>query len=272
VNTQKSWLLFLLGILVTLNLYFHFTFEGTEEDRGRWIDQGIARVLLPVQWTFEWAFAASSTTIDRWGDLWKASEENEKLKSELNEAHLSLQKLGEVEAENERLRSHLQWASRQKMETRTAQVIRRDINLFYQSLEVSLGEGEGIEKGMPVLAQEGVVGRVLRVGPTSATVLLISDINFRVDGVIQRSRAQVIVGGDQNGDLRLEMLPRRADVRPGDTIVTGGVGRVFPAGYKIGTIISNESDPHSVLEGARIDPAVNLAQLEEVFIVTHGTR
>lgn len=272
VNTQKSWLGFLLGFLVLLNIYFHYTFDGTLEERGRWIDRSLGRILLPIQAAFHWGAESVSSSTARFSDLWQADLENQKLRAELQQAQLTLQKLSELDLENERLRKLLELKSKAPFRLQTAQIVGRDVNPFFHTVEINAGEAEGIERGMAVVCDQGVVGRILRVGRSSSTVLLVTDLNSRVDGVIQRSRVQVIVGGAASGDLRLHLLPRRSDIRPGDTIVTAGVGGIFPSGYRLGTILGASDDPNLVLGDAEVEPAVNFASLEEVFVVVYGAR
>lgn len=268
VNRQKTWLLLLLVVLVSSNLYFHFSFEGSVEERGRWIDRSIARVLTPIQTLFNFMGEWSTMSASKISRMMEAEQENVRLKEELTTLQLNLQNYKELESENSRLRNLLSLKAASKAELRAAKVVGRDVNIFFRTLEIDLGEEDGIERGMAVVCAQGAVGRILRVSASTSTVLLISDLNSRIDGVVQRSRSQVIVGGSPQGDLKLQLLARRSDVQSGDSIVTAGTGGLFPPGYAIGVIVGVAEDPNFVLDDASLEPTVDFGTLEEVFIVT----
>lgn len=238
------------------------------DERGQWIDRSISHLLSPIQslvrFTTEW----SSTSVGRVSELWNAQDENLLLKQKITEQSLLLQKFGELERENERLKGLLNFKLSKPLEMRAARVIARDVSLFFRTIDIDLGSQDGIERGMAVVSSEGAVGRILRTSSSVSTVLLVTDVNSRLDGVIQRSRSQVIVGGTTSGDLNLLMLARRSDVKTGDLVVTAGTGGLFPPGFKIGTMTQIEENPHFVLEEASLEPAVQFNSLEEVFVVT----
>lgn len=267
VNKQKSWLFFILTILTSLSLYFHFSFQGTLDERGVWIDRSISQVLSPFQSIFRGATEWTSTSTSRISELWTAQEENLSLKARMTEQSLLLQKLGEIERENLRLKSLLKFKDERPIKMRAARVIARDVSLFFRTIDIDLNAADGVQRGMAVVSAEGAVGRILRTSSSGSTVLLVNDVNSRLDGVIQRSRSQVIVGGSVAGDLNLQLLPRRSDVQVGDVVVTAGTGGLFPQGFKIGTMTKVEENVHSVLEEASLEPAVQFGSLEEVFVV-----
>ncbi len=267
MNRHKSWLLFLLVVVSALNLYFHFSFEGSLEERGRWIDRSIGTVIRPIQTLVLWTEKLSTEGTAKLGDLVRAREENIKLKAERTMFLLQLQRLQELEVENDRLKNQMGFQKQKTLELKAARVISRDLSLFFRSLEIDLGSNQGIEKGMAIVSSLGVVGRVFKVQEDRSTVLLLSDLNSRIDGTVQRSRTAVIVGGTIQGALRLEMLPRRADLQVGDVLVSGGSGQIYPAGFKIGVVTGISQDPNSVLGQADLEPSVNFAKLEEVFVV-----
>jgi len=136
-----------------------------------------------------------------------------------------------------------------------------------RSARLDRGLDDGVEKGMAVVSPQGVVGQVDQVFEKEAVIQFLTDINSRLDGVVERSRTQVIVGGSLEGDLKLYFLARRSDVRQGDVVYSSGTGSIFPAGFKIGTIIGHSQDPNAILEDAELEPAVNFGSLEEVFVV-----
>lgn len=271
VNRQKSWLLFLLAVLVSTNIYFHSSFNGTLEERARWLDGFFSKIIVPFQRMFLWAENSVEHGSVRLGQLLDAENENRGLREQIQNQDLMLQALEEVKAENLRLKTMLEFKTAAPNIFLAARVIGRDISLLYRTFEIDRGTEDGVLKSMAVVSPEGVVGRILRAEPHSSTVLLVNDVNSALDGVVQRSRTRVIVGGAIDGDLKLRFLPRRWDLRQGDVIVTSGLDGRFPAGFKMGVVIGIAHDPNFVLDQAVLEPALNLDSLEEVFIVKTKT-
>jgi rod shape-determining protein MreC len=121
---------------------------------------------------------------------------------------------------------------------------------------------------MAVLANQGVVGKIIAVSPNASRVLLIDDHNSALDGFDQRSRARGIVAGMVDDGVILKYADRSQDLRTGDTIVTSGLDGIFPRGLLVGTIQSVRRDGAGLFLGVRIAPAVDFRELEQVLIVT----
>ncbi len=267
VNNQKRWLTFLLVACVVANIYFDFSFQGTLEERSKWIDDYFGRALFPVQWVMSKTRDASTSGAATVVDLWHAREENEVLKKELSQQTIKIQQMEADQIELQRLRDALGFKSDSKLSLIPARVMGRDISLFLRTLEIDHGAKANIILGMPVVCPQGVVGKIVRVSDDSSTVLLVTDVNSRVDAVVERSRSRVIVAGSSEGSLTLRYLPRRFDLRQGDELVTSGFGGFFPEGFKLGIVVGMAQDPHFVLDQAELEPAVNFDSLEEVFVV-----
>ncbi|TVQ78600.1 MAG: rod shape-determining protein MreC [Bradymonadales bacterium] len=267
IQERKTWLVFLISLLVGLNLYFNFSYTGGLEGRAKWIDQAFLQVFSPIQYGVAQTKIGLRSSLFVVKEMWSAREENQELRFRLSELSLRLQQQGEIEAENTRLRELLEFRERQPMEYLVARVIAKDPSAFFKTVMIDRGRESGVEEGMPVVSAEGVVGRIQAVGPLSSRVLLINDVNSRVDAVIQRSRARTIVAGGLGGTLNLRFLPRRQDIRVDDLVVTSGLGESFPAGFRIGWVSEVKRDPNVVLEEAKIRAAVNFDSVEEVFVI-----
>jgi rod shape-determining protein MreC len=267
VNRQKSWLLFLLIVLISFNLYFHFSFSGSLEERSKYLDGLFARVLYPVQKAFDVSERAIHGGLSSVHRMLEAEEENQKMHHQIEEQELRLYELQKLKAENVRLKTLVDFKESQPLPFVTARVIGRDASMFFKTIEIDRGFEDGIENGLPVVCPTGVVGRILRVGSKVSNVLLVTDINSKMDAVVQRSRTRVIVGGSAEGALTLRFLPRRFDLRQGDELVTSGLGNFFPPGFKIGVVLGLAADPNLVLQQAELEAAVDFESLEEVFVV-----
>lgn len=198
-------------------------------------------------------------------DLVKAKEENKKLKLLVKKLRNERFQLWEVKLQNERLKRLLEFKETIPYKTLTSNVIAGSPSLLRsQTVIIDRGEKDGIMEGMPVVNQDGIVGRVFLVGKKSAEVLLITDPISAVDAYIHRTRARGIVKGTGNGCV-MEYIENESDVSTGDKVVTSGKDGFFPKGVMIGTVIDVEIK--SGLIKAYIDPDADLNSLEEVFVI-----
>jgi rod shape-determining protein MreC len=124
-----------------------------------------------------------------------------------------------------------------------------------------------VVQDLAVLTPEGIVGRTFRVGSDYSDVLLIIDSNSTFDAIIERSRARGIVRGAKGNMCRLEFTKRTEDIVAGDTVVSSGLGGIFPKGIRVGVISEVESKPYGIFMHADIIPSVDFSKLEEVFVV-----
>jgi rod shape-determining protein MreC len=201
--------------------------------------------------------------------------ENKQLIIELNELRATDQTLQGLAAENNQLRRALQFRERSTFRLVPARIIARDASTWWSTIKVDKGFNDGIEPDQPVLTEDGLVGKTTVVAGNASNVLLISDENCGVAATVEGTRERGIVRGTRTStatapDLMLGFLSKLADLKPGQRVFSSGVGGVFPSGILIGEVKKFEVMP---LEGtASILPAVDLSTIEDVFIVTGGTK
>ena len=124
---------------------------------------------------------------------------------------------------------------------------------------------------MPVTDSLGVIGQTVEVGASSATVRLITDENSSVAAMVQSSRAQGMLTGSADGSLHLTMVGSDQSVSVGDTIITSGLGGVFPKGLPLGTVTNVTQSSGSSYLDIEVDPLVSTENYEEVLVVTSLT-
>jgi len=138
---------------------------------------------------------------------------------------------------------------------------------LFKSIIIDKGEKDGLRINMPVVNSEGAVGRVVSVSSNYAQVLLITDQNSAVDGLVQRSRGRGMVKGMGSGECYFDYVIKTCDIKEGDTIVTSGLGRIFPKGLYLGKVKKIDDSPNKLFKDVRVTPAVDFSKLEEVLIV-----
>jgi rod shape-determining protein MreC len=171
--------------------------------------------------------------------------------------------------ENNHLRQALGYREHSSFLLNPATILSHDAGVWWNSVKINRGAKDGIAADMPVITDKGLVGKITSVSDNVSEVLLITDENCKVAAKVEGTKEQGICAGPRiaSGDLHLTFLSKLADLQPGQKVYTAGVsGGVFPSGISLGTVKSfhaRELDGEAILE-----PAADLDNLEEVFIVT----
>jgi rod shape-determining protein MreC len=203
--------------------------------------------------------------------LEELEKDNANLQVENRELKATNKALRDVEHEVNRLRHALNYRDRSAFKLVPAEIMTRDSSTWWRTVTINRGKEDGVESDMPVVTDEGLVGKTTTVGTNISVVLLVSDENCKVAASVEGSREQGIVSGERivgglTPLLNLNFLSKQADLQPGQKAVTSGVGGVFPTGLAIGTVKVYKVRE---LDGqAQLTPAVDLSQLEDVFVVT----
>ena len=183
-------------------------------------------------------------------------------------------RLKEVERENQRLREMLAFAeTRPAFELRGGQIIARVIGQnatnFLNVAMIDLGSRHGIRVGMPVVNEQGLVGRIYTVTATTSKVLLITDPSSTVNTILQASRLTGIVNGVPGSDPVMGFIPQGTEVGVGEVVLTSGMGGSFPKGIPIGQVVDVRQRDVNVFQEAVVRPTVNFGRLEFVMVVTN---
>jgi rod shape-determining protein MreC len=149
-----------------------------------------------------------------------------------------------------------------------AEVVDVELNGLRQRLLVNRGAHNGVYRGQAVLDNFGVLGQTTRVSPWSSEVILVTDPEHAIPVEIERTGIHTIAVGTGDPDsLSLPYLPGNADVKPGDLLLTSGLGGVFPQGYPVARIAEVRHDAVQPLPQIRATPLARLAALHEVTLV-----
>lgn len=170
---------------------------------------------------------------------------------------------------NERLKKLLELKSSLQVASVAANVIGEDSAPWYRTIVIDRGGVDGLVEGQPVVATSGIVGRLIKVSPNSARVLLLTDHSSSIAAMIQRSRARGVVKGKGGGACSLEFALREEDVKVGDAVITSGIGGIFPKGIAIGEVSMVRKGEYGMFQSVDIKPAVNISRLEEVLVLMH---
>lgn len=198
--------------------------------------------------------------------------ELEKLQKENQQLKLELMQGADVLRENAQLRTTVAWKQRSGWNVKLARILAREPANWWKALQINLGSNDNITTNTVVLTSDGLVGRVDQVGTTSARVLLLGDPNCRVSALIEETReAGVIAPSSQtiSDQTLVEMtyISRHSQLKPGQKVITSGLGGLFPKGIPIGRIMEVQLADHGLFHEARVKLSANLKDLEEVWVL-----
>ncbi|MGI5824402.1 MAG: rod shape-determining protein MreC [Bacillota bacterium] len=199
-------------------------------------------------------------------------QENDQLKQEISELQNQIVSAEETQSENQRLKDLLNFAKENMSDYQysTTNVINRSQSNWYSTMIINGGENMGFEIDMPVVANGGLVGRIINVTSNTSEVMLILDQDGAVGGMIQETRAIGIVEGSGNDSKQMQMihLPYDSAIQKYDRVITSGLGGIYPKGLLIGYIKDWEVDAGGTTITALVESFVDFDKLEEVMVVT----
>jgi len=201
-------------------------------------------------------------------DLINVKVRNRALEEEIAKLRAELGSVTELKLENQRLNHLLGFKQASPLSLIAAKIIGKDLLPDHYTLTIDRGTDQGVKKNMAVITTGGVVGYIFRAEPQNSQVLLMTDRYAAVDSIVQRSRARGVVEGLSRDLAKLSHLKRSDDVEVGDLVVTSGLFRIFPKGFPVGVVTAVERSQYGLSQKVEVEPAVDLANLEEVFVIT----
>ncbi|MBI2846177.1 MAG: rod shape-determining protein MreC [Chloroflexi bacterium] len=216
----------------------------------------LSRITLPLMQLF----SGFGEGVASWGryfqSLEQLQEENRALQALVEQLTIENVGLREAAIENEELRRLLEFkAAHPEFETIAAIVVGREPSSLFQDIVIDRGREDGLQPGMPVVTERGLVGQVVEVYANSARV--------------QKSRATGAVQGTPQGGLVMQFIPQEVQVEMGDILLTAGLGGRFPRGLVIGQITEVRRSDVEVFQEAEVRPSVDFNRLEIVLVIVN---
>ncbi len=239
----------------------------SEHESSRLIRVWAVGAVTPLEKAIVWIQNSVSGTWHNYLYLRGVRQENRGLKEEIQQLRLQQVRLTEDAEQARRLQALLGFKEQYISKTMAAQVIGSSGSQQSRSIYIDKGANDGIQPDMPVITARGVVGKVLNVYGSTSQVLLINDQSSGVGAILEKSRLQGVLKGTPAGEIVLEKVMSDEDVQLGQAVLTSGGDRIFPKGLPAGTVTKASRSPESFLT-IRIKPAVDLAKLEEVLVIT----
>ena len=197
-------------------------------------------------------------------------EENSQLRAMVATLYQERERLLQFAEERNRLRALLGLKEDSFYTFLPCEVIERSSTPFFHSIMVDRGTSDSIRVGMAVVNYRGLVGRVTQVFPSAAQVLLINNKSISVSCANRRSRVVGLLEWDQGNSFRLEYVGKEEDIVMGDTLITSGLGLLFPKGFPVGSVFQITDEKGGIAKRVRVASFANLNALEELFVVMSG--
>jgi rod shape-determining protein MreC len=242
------------------------------DQRGHYVPRirSAAEYLVePVYHVVEWPVRAMRNLFTQFQSRRSLRHENDALKQLLLGQEGALLRLDTLTEENRRLRSLFEGAQGKEFEYRFAELLRVDLDPFSHKVIIDRGSQDGVTGGQAVIDGAGVMGQIEEVHLHFSTVRLISDPNHALPVQINRTGLRTVAfGSGETGNLNLPSVPRGADVRVGDLIVTSGLGDRFPGGYPVARVTTIDREEGQTFAQLTAEPLAALDRGREVLLIS----
>lgn len=235
----------------------------------------IGKSLNPVVGAQSWLATRYQSVYDFFTvprDVASLSARNAELENEVSQLQAEIIQLRQQVSETEVLYSLLDFArARPENKYVAASVIGKDPSPFLHYIIIDHGSDDGIQYGMPVVTQQGLVGRIDAVTAGAARVQLITDPGSVVNIKLENAGVEGQAAGSVTGDLSLQMVGLAAKLTANDLVLTSGLGGDYPADILVGQLLAPSHELNSLFQSAAIQPVVDFSKLRAVLVITNFT-
>ncbi|HVP18716.1 MAG TPA: rod shape-determining protein MreC [Spirochaetia bacterium] len=233
--------------------------------------------------SFAGFFQKGFTGLFRWfGDTAGSIRQLNAARQELDAARARLQEMDrvtreivELRRENAILRGQLDFSQSLPPDRIAAEVIARDTDNLFSTITINKGSRQGVREGMPVVAyqrdMEGLVGKVISVGPGASQILPLYDPQCFVSSRLDSTRDEGLIKGEgkDHGTVLLQYVKKTArdSIQYGDLVVTSGLGGLYPKGVNVGRIRDIKALAYETSLEIEVEPIINFEKLEYVFLI-----
>ena len=222
----------------------------------------------PVQVGVDLPFRAWDWLTGSFADRSRLRQENLELTARLRLANLQLQRFAALEEENRRLRDMRENSAGVAERALVASIMNVDLDPFRHRVLLDKGAVDGVFKGQAVLDAEGIFGQVSKVNVQTAEAILISDAEHAIPVQSNRSGLRTIAVGTGDPDrLSLPFVTTEADLKPGDLLLSTGMGGVFPPGYPVAEVTRVDRAASATFALVEARPTALLDRDREVLLV-----
>jgi rod shape-determining protein MreC len=226
--------------------------------------------MVNIQFWFSSRFTALQDFFTAPRDITTLRQQNAELQNEVAELQAQVIQLQQQVGETQILAALVDFSRARPENTyKAAAVIGRDPSPFLHYVIINRGSNDGILRGMPVVTNQGLVGRVDAVIADAARVQLITDPASMVNVRLQNAEEEGALVGSVTGDVILQMIPQDANVEPGDLVLTSGLGGSYPPDLIVGQVVNVRSRDFDLFQQATVQPVVDFNRLQIVLVIVN---
>ena len=246
--------------------------EHAQPDAGgvRLIRYWAISLVSPPERFVHWLGSSILGVWDNYIALIHVRQENKDLQAELQRLRIEQGGIVEDARQGQRLQQLLDFKEKYVYKTQPAQIIGTSGTEQSRILSINKGSKDGVGVDMPVITPDGIVGRIREVFPHTSQVLEITDPTSGAGVILATTRIRGILRGNALGQPQVVNVMPDERIKAGEQVVTSGGDQIFPRGLAVGVVDRVVNDPdHDPLVDVLIHPAANLAQLDEVLVITN---
>lgn len=226
--------------------------------------------LINLQAWFSSRFVAVQDFITAPRDMASLRQRNLELEADNAELQAQVIQLQQRVGEREVLAALVDFAQASpENKYEAAAVIGRDPSPFLHYIIINRGSNDGFLRGMPVVTNQGLVGRIDAVIADAARVQLITDPASNVNIRLQNAEVEASLIGSVTGDVTLDLIPQDTTIELGDLVLTSGLGGGYPPDLIVGQVTNVRSRDFDLFQQATIQPVVDFNHLSIVLVIVN---
>ena len=232
------------------------------------VRSALSSVIYPLQYTIDLPIRLYYWSDEVFSSRQILLEKNREFEARHLENRVQLQKLDIIEKENERLRELLSATSKTTERLLISEIINVDVDPYRQLILLNKGSSSDVYRGQPIMDAQGIMGQIVHVSLLSSTAMLITDASHALPVQIDRTGLRTNAFGTGKMDqLNLRYLTHNVDIQVGDTLITSGLGGVFPPNYPVARITKVERPAGEPFATVVAIPLAQLDTSREVLLV-----
>jgi rod shape-determining protein MreC len=279
VRRRRAVLLLLVAASLTLlSLYYREGNGGPVHG----VQDGVATIFSPIQSGADRALKPVRDLVNWFGDTFDARGDKSRLEDQVATLRDQLARQQTQEQEAKELTALNELTSGgivpDGTDPVTARVVGRSPTVWYSTVTIDTGSSDGVHVDDPVVAAQGLAGKVTQTTPTTAQVTLITDADSAVTARVTPNGATGVVEPDVGNpnDLQLDYLERGTRIAEGQMVVTAGfstgdLGSIFPPGIPIGRITHASVEEQQAYQRVHLGPFADLRSMDFVKVLTTHT-
>lgn len=260
-------------VIVSILLIALAIFTSQGRQGMTFIEEAVGEVISPVQRVMYSCATFVHNYISDIKERHKLKQNYDSLTEKVAHLEKELLRMNELEKQNQRLKKLLDFATeREELVVTGARVTGKNPGNWFNVFIINKGKNHNVSVNMAVITEQGLIGRIIEVGPNWSKVRAVVDGQSSISGIVERTRDNGMVKGNnvfgfEDGMCRMVYIPLDSEITEGDKVITSGLGDILPKGIYIGEVKEVVREKRDLFKTAIIKPGVDFRRLEEVLVV-----